>query len=99
VAEHRYPLTRGLKQVPGVGTLTALTFVLTLGEPMRFAHNTPAPVTPTAGSSTSGRAVRTPIALFGQEIVGFKWVYTFNNRTVEKLIPENFNLEGETHGF
>lgn len=39
LAEHRYPQTRWLKQVPGVGTLTALTFVLTVGEPARFAHS------------------------------------------------------------
>jgi transposase len=38
LAEH-YPQTRWLKQVPGVGTLTALTFVLTVGEPSRFAHS------------------------------------------------------------
>jgi len=36
-----------------------------------------------------------PLSRFGQEIVGFKWVYTFNDRK-EKLIPGNFNLEGET---
>jgi transposase len=35
----RYPHTRWLQQVPGVGTLTALTFVLTVGEPSRFAHS------------------------------------------------------------
>jgi len=39
LAEQRYPQTRWLKQVPGVGTLTALTFVLTLGDPERFAHS------------------------------------------------------------
>jgi len=39
LAEHRYPQTRWLRQVPGVGTLTALTFVLTVGEPERFAHS------------------------------------------------------------
>lgn len=39
LAGHRYPETRWLKQAPGVGTLTALTFVLTVGEPARFAHS------------------------------------------------------------
>jgi len=39
LAEQRYPQTRWLKQVPGVGTLTALTFVLTVGDPQRFAHS------------------------------------------------------------
>ncbi len=39
LAVERYPETRWLKQVPGVGTLTALTFVLTVGEPARFAHS------------------------------------------------------------
>jgi transposase len=39
LAGHRYPETRWLKQAPGVGTLTALTFVLTVGEPGRFEHS------------------------------------------------------------
>jgi transposase len=39
LAERRYPETRWLKQAPGVGTLTALTFVLTVGDPERFAHS------------------------------------------------------------
>ena len=39
LAEQRYPETRWLSQVPGVGTLTALTFVLTLSDPLRFAHS------------------------------------------------------------
>jgi len=38
-AEQRYPETRWLKQVPGVGSLTALTFVLTLGRKERFVHS------------------------------------------------------------
>lgn len=38
-AETRYPETLWLKQVPGVGTLTALTFVLTIGRPERFVHS------------------------------------------------------------
>jgi transposase len=39
LAIERYPQTGCLKQAPGVGTLTALTFVLTVGEPGRFAHS------------------------------------------------------------
>lgn len=39
LADERYPETRWLKQVPGVGTLTALAFVLTVGEPDRFARS------------------------------------------------------------
>ncbi len=39
LAEHCYPQTHWLRQVPGVGTLTALTFVLTIGDPERFAHS------------------------------------------------------------
>jgi transposase len=35
----RYPETALLKQVTGVGTLTALTFVLTLGDPARFERS------------------------------------------------------------
>ncbi len=38
-AEQRYPETRWLRQVPGVGPITALTFVLTLNDPARFAHS------------------------------------------------------------
>lgn len=37
MAEKKYPQTRWLSQVPGVGTLTGLTFVLTIGDPDRFA--------------------------------------------------------------
>jgi transposase len=36
LAEHSYPETRLLKRVHGIGTLTALTFVLTLEDPSRF---------------------------------------------------------------
>ncbi len=36
VAEDLYPETRLLRQVPGVGTLTALAFVLTVEDPARF---------------------------------------------------------------
>jgi transposase len=39
LAEQRYPDTRWLRQAPGVGTLTALTFVLTVNDPARFAHS------------------------------------------------------------
>jgi transposase len=36
LAEERYPEARGLQQVPGIGPLTSLTFVLTLEDPFRF---------------------------------------------------------------
>lgn len=39
LADERYPETRWLRQAPGVGTLTALTFVLTVNDPARFAHS------------------------------------------------------------
>jgi transposase len=39
LAQERYRQTRWLRQVPGVGTLTALTFVLTVNDPTRFAHS------------------------------------------------------------
>jgi transposase len=39
LAEERYPETRWLRQAPGVGALTALTYVLTLSDPARFAHS------------------------------------------------------------
>jgi transposase len=39
LAEQRYPETRWLVQAPGVGTLTALTFVLTVSNPERFARS------------------------------------------------------------
>jgi transposase len=35
----RYPEARGLQQIAGVGPLIALTFVLTLGDPSRFAKS------------------------------------------------------------
>jgi transposase len=38
-AQEHYPETRLLRQVQGVGTLTALTFVLTLGDPGRFEES------------------------------------------------------------
>jgi len=37
LASNRYPETELLRQVPGVGPITALTFVLTLEDPQRFA--------------------------------------------------------------
>lgn len=36
LCEQRYPETRSLRQVPGVGALTSLAYVLTLEEPERF---------------------------------------------------------------
>src|ERR671911_480464 len=39
LAAERYPETKLLRQVPGVGPLTALTFVLTLEDPQRFAES------------------------------------------------------------
>ena len=39
LAAERYPQTRLLRQVSGVGSLTALTFVLTLEDPQRFAES------------------------------------------------------------
>jgi transposase len=39
LAAERYPETQLLRQVSGVGPLTALTFVLTLEDPQRFAES------------------------------------------------------------
>jgi transposase len=39
ISEERYPETELLRQVEGVGALTALTFVLTLEDPYRFAKS------------------------------------------------------------
>jgi len=39
LCETQYPETRSLQQVSGVGALTALTFVLTLEDPARFAKS------------------------------------------------------------
>jgi transposase len=39
MARQRYPETAFLQQVNGVGPLTALTFVLTVGDPQRFASS------------------------------------------------------------
>ncbi len=38
LAHDTYPATERLRQIPGVGPLTALCFVLTLEEPKHFAH-------------------------------------------------------------
>ena len=38
LASETYPATERLRQIPGVGPLTALCFVLTLESPERFAH-------------------------------------------------------------
>jgi transposase len=38
-ARTRYPATKRLQAVTGVGSLTALAFVLTLDDPKRFAHS------------------------------------------------------------
>jgi len=39
VSRARYPATARLRQVPGVGPITALTFVVTLEDPARFAKS------------------------------------------------------------
>lgn len=39
LAHTQYPETKRLEQVNGVGTLTALAFVLTLHDPQRFPHS------------------------------------------------------------
>jgi transposase len=39
LCQTQYPETRSLRQVPGVGALTALAFVLTLEDPARFAKS------------------------------------------------------------
>ena len=39
LAQEHYPETKLLRQVQGVGTLTALTFVLTLEDPERFEES------------------------------------------------------------
>ncbi len=35
----RYPVTGRLRQIPGVGAITSLAFVLTIGDPRRFDRN------------------------------------------------------------
>ena len=39
ISKEHYPETELLRQVEGVGTLTALTFALTLEDPSRFAKS------------------------------------------------------------
>jgi transposase len=39
LATERYPQTKLLRQVQGIGTLSSLTFVLTLEDPQRFAKS------------------------------------------------------------
>ncbi len=39
IAKNQYPETAKLRQVPGVGTITALQFVLTIEDPARFAKS------------------------------------------------------------
>jgi transposase len=39
VARERYPQTQRMRGVPGIGTLTALSFVLTMGEAERFGRS------------------------------------------------------------
>ena len=37
--EHRYPEARLLQQIPGVGPLISLSFILTIGDPHRFRRS------------------------------------------------------------
>jgi len=39
IGQDQYPQTMLLRQVPGVGPITSLAFVLTIGDPWRFIHN------------------------------------------------------------
>ncbi len=39
LAEKKYPATERLRQIPGVGPITALCFILTIETPERFARN------------------------------------------------------------
>jgi transposase len=39
LVDERYPEARGLQQVPGVGPIISLTFVLTLEDPLRFQRS------------------------------------------------------------
>jgi transposase len=39
IARERYPETARLEEVPGVGTLTAVSFMLTIAEPQRFSRS------------------------------------------------------------
>ena len=42
-AQNRYPETNRLRQVSGVGPITALQYVLTIGDPGRFTHSRDVP--------------------------------------------------------
>lgn len=42
-AQNRYPETNRLRQISGVGSITALQYVLTIGDPGRFAHSRDVP--------------------------------------------------------
>ncbi len=39
IAAEQYPAVHGLQKVPGIGTLTALTYVATIADPGRFAKS------------------------------------------------------------
>ncbi len=39
VCEERYPQTKVLKRIPGIGPITSLTFVLVIGDPAGFARS------------------------------------------------------------
>lgn len=39
ISEQKYPETQRLQQVPGVGPITALAFLLTIGDPRRFTQS------------------------------------------------------------
>lgn len=64
-AQNRYPETNRLRQISGVGSITALQYVLTIGDPGRFAHSrdvpaylglTPVATNPVRSSNNSGSA-------------------------------------------
>ena len=58
-AQNRYPETNRLRQISGVGSITALQYVLTIGDPGRFAHSRDVPaylgLTPRRHQSGSNR--------------------------------------------
>lgn len=43
LCEERYPVTQRLRQIQGVGAITALSFVLTIGDPERFESSRDVP--------------------------------------------------------
>jgi transposase len=72
LCESQYPDTRSLRQVPGVGALTALAFVLTLEDPTRFAKSRE--VGPALGlvprrDQSGDRDPQLPIAKTGNEFL------------------------------